>query len=162
MTAWRGDSWRNTKSSPTSWISVRLSSWRRPSGRSACVSPHLPDLLSELGAGDIVGAEFYGVIDDDFQNSGIPDGIWLTLKKRKDAELPESLVIVADAGYGPYLAIDTSRVDDAGESPVVMWMPGAPDQQDPSKLETVAADFGELFRRDIEAGLGQGQPRSDR
>jgi len=65
--------------------------------------------LERLGAGSIRGREVYGVIDADFQESTIPDGIWLTLRERQDSELPKSLVIVHNTGDGDYVAIDTSR-----------------------------------------------------
>jgi len=45
--------------------------------------PTYKKFLAKLGCGDIEGLEFYGLINDDFINSNIPDAIWLTLNERK-------------------------------------------------------------------------------
>jgi hypothetical protein len=106
--------------------------------------------LRELGCGDIAGEEFYGLVDDDFVDSGIPDGIWLTLKVRQeDSEFPRHLIIVAATGDGGYYAIDTSRRSSEGESPVVMWFPGPPG----GHVEEVAEDFGAFMLQQIKQAL---------
>lgn len=51
-------------------------------------SPIYRRLVAELGAGDIAGQEFYGVITEEFVNSSVPNGIWLTLKARSEWALP--------------------------------------------------------------------------
>src|SRR5437899_1690679 len=56
--------------------------------------------LKERGCGDIAGAEFYGVIDENFVNSTIPNGIWLTLKSRRSSNLPTAFVIISETGDG--------------------------------------------------------------
>jgi len=40
--------------------------------------------LKEFGCGDVGGEEFYGIISDEFENSTIPNGIWLTLTEREN------------------------------------------------------------------------------
>lgn len=69
--------------------------------------------------------EDYGVIDDDFESSAVPNGIWLTLQERTDS----------------------------GEHPVVRWDPGVSEPDD--ELEVVAADFGTLLKTRIEEGLAR-------
>jgi hypothetical protein len=98
--------------------------------------PTYREFLRRLGAGDIAGAEFYGVIKDDFIHSSVPDAIWLTLDERKNSNLPESLIIVADTGYGHYYAIDVSKKTATEESPIVEWSPGD------NSSQVVADDFG--------------------
>jgi len=94
--------------------------------------------LLELGAGDIAGESFYGVIGADFVHSRVPDGIWLTLDERRNG-LPIPLVIVSSSGDGIWYALDTSRTDASGESPVVaLSLPGSPPKQ-------IASDFGAFF-----------------
>ena len=39
--------------------------------------------LKEFGD-DVGGEEFYGIISDEFENSTIPNGIWLTLIEREN------------------------------------------------------------------------------
>lgn len=103
--------------------------------------------LSRLGCGDFAGAEFYGVIKDDFVNSGVPDAVWLTLKQRKTFQLPESHIIIGSTGDGGYYAIDCSQSSGPDENPVVEWWPG------PQKQIPVATDFGEFFLRSIREAL---------
>ncbi|OCG35163.1 hypothetical protein A9G29_02425 [Gilliamella sp. Fer2-1] len=100
--------------------------------------------LTELGAGGIYGQEFYGVINNDFINSGIPDAIWLTLKERKESNLPEYLVLIYFGGDGDYYAIDCR---DPNNAPIVYWEPGASQEND--KLHKIADDFGAFFKETI-------------
>ena len=116
-------------------------------------SPTYRSFATELGAGDIAGEEFYGVIDDDFESSAVPNGIWLTLRERTDSGLPPELVVVYTDFDGTYYALDTSRQDGSGEHPVVLWDPGVSEPGD--ELEAVAGDFGEFLRTRIEEGLAR-------
>ena len=103
----------------------------------------------ELGAGSVGAREFYGVIDDDFVESSVPDGIWLTLSERAQLSLPTTLVIVGEDGMGGYNVLDTSQRDADGESPVAIWTPGG------DGLEVVADDFGTFFLRAVVEELGE-------
>jgi hypothetical protein len=105
--------------------------------------PSYRAFVRELGAGDIGGQEFYGIIHGDFENSGIPDAIWLTLRHRDSSNLPEPMILVAETGDGSYYALDTTRSDAAGEAPVVVWTPGASTPEDDH--EQVATSFGSFF-----------------
>jgi hypothetical protein len=99
--------------------------------------------VAELGAGSIGGREIYGAITENFVDSSIPDGIWLTLDERERFGFPNHLVIIGDTGMGEFYVLDTSRRDDTGESPVVVWVAGQ--SQDGDHLELVAPDFGSFF-----------------
>jgi hypothetical protein len=106
--------------------------------------------LKERGCGDLAGAEFYGLVDEDFENSSIPDGIWLTMRQRRSSNLPRSLILVSETGNGGYYAIDTRRRDSRGESPVIVWFPGLSNVEGP--VGEVAEDFGAfMFQRLTEA-----------
>lgn len=102
--------------------------------------------LSRYGCGDIEGLEFYGVVDDDFENSSVPDAIWLTLDERKTGT-PDALVIVAATGDGGFYAIDLDKKSDDGESPVVEWWPGLPKAD--GNRRVVACDFGVFLLQQI-------------
>jgi antitoxin YobK len=102
--------------------------------------------VEELGAGDLAGVEIYGVIDDDFENSGVPDAIWFTLTERKDSELPEGLVLVMQDIDGFYAVLDTRGIAPGGEAPVVSWFEGEPS-------ERLADDFGSFVRGQLEEAL---------
>jgi hypothetical protein len=94
------------------------------------------EFLLALGAGDFDGEEFYGVISDDFVNSGIPDAVWLTLRERVDSSLPNSYLIVGDAVEGGYYVLDLEMAAAGAESPVEIWIPGK------GITAIIAADFG--------------------
>lgn len=97
--------------------------------------------LKNLGYGDIYGHEFYGIISTDFENSGIPDGAWITLKERKQG-LPENLFIIYANGDGTYCAIDTHLENSDQEGEVFEYgIDGT--------IELIAEDFGEFFLRTI-------------
>lgn len=100
--------------------------------------------LENLGCGGIYGQEFYGIINDDFINSGIPDAVWFTLRQRRESDLPEYLVIIYFGGDGDYYAIDCRDSDNA---PIVYWELGASKKND--KLKKIANDFGTFFKETI-------------
>lgn len=107
--------------------------------------PSYKRFLERYGCGDIEGIEIFGVINDDFVNSGIPDAIWLTMKHR-DAGMSDNLVLFYSTGHGPYLALDASLPNSAGEYPVVSY-----DLNEDLKI--VYEDFGEFLLKELETVL---------
>jgi cell wall assembly regulator SMI1 len=105
--------------------------------------PSYRAFLQAFGAGSVRGREIYGILDGDYQDSAIPDGIWLTLQERQSSGLPESLVIVHSTGDGDYVAIDTSQRRADGENPMVLWSAGSSAAD--GDLEQVSPDFGTFF-----------------
>ena len=101
--------------------------------------PSYRRFLLELGRGDIAGLEVFGLINDNFEKSTVPNGIWLTLGERRSANLNSAYVIVGDGGDGSYYALDTGRADDHGESPVVILSVDGAQSQD------VAESFGQYL-----------------
>jgi hypothetical protein len=102
--------------------------------------------LEDLGAGNFGSFEVFGVIDDDFEESMVPDAIWYTLTER-ETELPENLVIVGEVGDGSLSAL---RIDGGGgEAPVVLHEPGAED----APQEVAYEDFGAFFRDGVERAV---------
>ncbi len=99
--------------------------------------PTYRKFLSRLGCGSIWGDEFYGLLDDNFEHSTVPNGIWLTLDERRSSGLPDSLIVIGATGDGGNYAIDVSQVNSEGENPVVEWWFG-----DPPHCKVVADDFG--------------------
>ncbi len=97
--------------------------------------PTYKKFLSTLGCGDIAGLEFYGLIREEFENSSVPNAIWLTLDERKSG-LPKNLVIIGSTGDGLYYALDTDHVNANNEEcPVVSYGPEG-------NTELIADDFG--------------------
>lgn len=95
--------------------------------------------LLEFGCGDIGGEEIYGIIDENFESSSVPNGIWLTLDERKTGNLPPNYIIVYAGGDGSYCAIDTAQVREGNESPVVRLA------VDKTLVEEVASNFGSFL-----------------
>jgi antitoxin YobK len=95
--------------------------------------------LLEFGAGNFGSAEFYGIIDDDFENSSVPDGVWFTQTERQDANLPANLMVIGDTGTGDLYCLELRL--DGGEGRVVVLDPGG----NPSMREEIAPDFGSFF-----------------
>jgi antitoxin YobK len=75
--------------------------------------------LAQFGCGAIAGSEFYGVVDDDFVNSSVPDAIWLAVEERRYGNVPSCFVLIASTGDGGYCALDCSAPSANGEAPVV-------------------------------------------
>lgn len=100
--------------------------------------PTYRKFLSRLGCGDFCGREFYGIINDDFVDSSIPDAIWLTLSERRESRLPDTLILIGDSGDGGYYALDCALLIE-GEAPVIVWKLGE------RCGEQVANSFGEYF-----------------
>jgi len=108
--------------------------------------------IEELGAGSVGGRELYGAIDENFVDSSIPDGIWLTLDERERFRFPKHLVIVGDTGMGEHYVLDTSRPDPDGECPVAVWVTGQ--SQEADEIEVVAPDFGSFFWQPLREVFG--------
>ncbi|MBN2843094.1 MAG: SMI1/KNR4 family protein [Sedimentisphaerales bacterium] len=109
--------------------------------------PTYKRFLKEFGCGDIYGEEFYGIINEEFVNSGVPNGIWLTLNERHNIGLSSELVIVHTSGDGTYHAIDTSKVGDSGENPIVLLSPNG------EKIKDISEDFGKFFYETLRIAL---------
>lgn len=97
--------------------------------------------LSKLGCGDIEGLEFYGIIDEDFKNSAIPNAVWLTLEERKNG-LPQYLIIVYSLGDGSFYAIDTRETNKEGENPIVHYSIDG-------KIKKVKENYGSFFLHEL-------------
>jgi antitoxin YobK len=98
--------------------------------------------LQEFGSGGLGSFEIYGLINDNFVNSGIPDVVWLTNKGRKEWNLPKFLIPIYDLGDGELFCVDLRTLKE-GEAEIVAYTPGYSINNE--KLEKVADDFGTLF-----------------
>lgn len=98
--------------------------------------------LKKLGCGDIAGQEFYGVINEEKINSGIPDATWITLKHRKQSNLPTKYIIFYDFGDGDYAVLDSEK-NNQGNNIVEVWSPGE------NTFQFHSDDFGKFFYEKI-------------
>lgn len=101
------------------------------------------DFLKKFGAGNFGGQEVYGVIDEDFEDSSVPDAIWFTLTEREEAAFPENLIVIYDTGSEELFCLDFSKLNEMDEPKVVSFIPGQPLSS--QSYETVANDFGDFL-----------------
>jgi hypothetical protein len=108
--------------------------------------PSYRRFLLDYGAGSVGATEIYGVIDEDFEDSGIPDGVWYNLELRREGQT-ETLHAFYSVGDGTLFCLDASRVAEDGEMPVVAV--GSGDEE----MEEIAPDFGRAFLMLVEEEL---------
>ncbi len=102
--------------------------------------PSYRRFLVEHGAGSFGSSEIYGVIDENFDQSSVPNGVWYTLSERKEWSLPLAMVVIFNDGNGDLFCLDCAATRPDGEAPVVRYQPGvAAGVQRP---ELIARDFG--------------------
>ena len=95
----------------------------------------------------------YGIIDDNFINSEVPDMVWLTEKSRKDFDLPHHIIPISDIGDGSDYALDLSQMNSEQECPVVVWPAGG--YEETPELEIVAPDFGTWFLSEVREQISE-------
>jgi hypothetical protein len=112
--------------------------------------PSYRRFLLELGAGNFGAFEIYGVIDEDWDESSVPDGIWYTLNERAESDLPQHLLIIAAAGDGPLYCL---RLGKEKEPPVIYYSPGLDEEEQDSEIaaESFGAFLLEGVRDELEA-----------
>ena len=106
--------------------------------------------LLDYGAGSFGASEIYGVINDDFENSSVPDAVWRTLVERDEGELPDNLVVIYEDGAGAAFCLDCADAPH-GESPVVAFYVGFPPSQQPEEI--IAEDFGAFLLQRVRREL---------
>ena len=95
--------------------------------------------VRSLGAGSVGAEEIFGVTSDDFVDSAVPNGVWLTLDARREWGLPSSMFVVYFDGGVDYYVLDCTMEN----PPLQVWRPGITSNGD--ELEVVADDFGSFL-----------------
>jgi antitoxin YobK len=98
--------------------------------------------LREFGAGAFGSQELYGVVDE-LETPSVPNGIWYTLRLRREGHAPEHLLAVHSSGNGELACLDFSRAV-GNESPVVGFIPSPPPHD--GFTDFLLDDFGVLLR----------------
>lgn len=106
--------------------------------------------LLEYGAGGVGGVEFFGVVQENFEEAGYPDVVWFTLTARREWAFPIFLLPVFELGDGELYCLDFRKVE-ANEARVVGFTPGY--SAESQELDIVAKDFGNLFLSQIQIAL---------
>lgn len=106
--------------------------------------------IKNYGAGSILGNEFYGVIDDNFYDSSIPNFVWLTLQSRKEYDFPENFAVVAESVEGNYIILDCSSYDEETNL-VLEWIPSLPIEI--QEMNVVAKSYAQFLFETLQESL---------
>jgi SUKH superfamily protein len=105
--------------------------------------PSYRAFLRRLGAGGVGPQEIYGVVDADFENSSVPDAVWVTLGERRRG-LDQRFVVVGETGLGEWYVLDCSDPTDEGMVAVT--------ESGGQQVEMVSSDFGEFIWSIVDTG----------
>lgn len=104
--------------------------------------------VAALGAGNLGGAEIYGVIDADFERSAVPDAVWATLRAREEGDLPADLIVLNDEDD----QLTCLRVRPGDEEGPVLRIDTGEDEERRG-TEIIAPDFGAYLLNRVEEEL---------
>lgn len=104
--------------------------------------------LQDFGAGSFGGFEVYGLVNPNFEQSGIPDAVCFTSMERQAGDLPDNLLIVHAVGDGALICIDCRQLNAQNEAKLVDFESGLSLTE--QALSVVAPDFGEFFLSMVE------------
>lgn len=101
--------------------------------------PSYRRLIEEFGTWDIAGEEFLGVYQTPVMGQKLLGSVTETQEARSQYGMPPDLIVVMFDGMGGLIVLDSSRVDQEGEYPVLVWNPGVVDREN---MERLGDDFG--------------------
>ncbi|WP_329545888.1 SMI1/KNR4 family protein [Streptomyces sp. NBC_01356] len=101
--------------------------------------PSYRRVIEEFGTWDIAGEEFIGVYQTPALGQKLLGSVTETLDARSQYGMPSGLIVAMFDGMGGLIVLDSSRVDQEGEYPVLVWNPGIADRQ---SMERLGDDFG--------------------
>ncbi|MFJ8258568.1 SMI1/KNR4 family protein [Peribacillus asahii] len=107
--------------------------------------------LINYGAGNFGSQEVFGVIHDDFINSGVPDAIWYTMIERRDSRLSDNFLIIYDTGIDEVYCLDFNKLNGENEPAVVSINLGIDFSE--QSIELIADDFGDFLLELIQEEL---------
>jgi hypothetical protein len=96
--------------------------------------------LQRYGCGSVDGYEFLGIVSGSV-GEGWPGVVWVT-KREREWGLPSDFIVVYRSGIGDTYCLDVGRTGPDGEAPVILWLPGAP--LDEQCLDPVFESFADL------------------
>ncbi|RAJ69814.1 SUKH superfamily protein [Streptomyces sp. Amel2xB2] len=119
----------------------------------ASFPPSYRKFLSELGSCEADGTDFLGIYRTPPMGDALLGTVHETLEAREDPRFPRELLVIQYDEMGGLVSLDSSRTDESGEAPVVVWDPGAADRGGPEEL---APDFGTYALRQCSRALRVG------
>jgi antitoxin YobK len=106
-------------------------------------SPLYRDFVKKFGAGNFGSKEIYGVIDEDFENSSVPDAVWFTLTEREETNLPKNLLVIYDTDGDELYCLDFNQINTFNEPAVVSFILGQ--ELHAQNYEIIAEDLGDFL-----------------
>lgn len=106
--------------------------------------------LLEYGAGNFGSLEVFGIIDENFEMSSVPDAIWYTLTEREEANLPPELIVIYENGRGGLFCLNLG-MREGGDAYVTSYISGHPIEEQPHEI--IAKDFGEFLLTHVQYEL---------
>lgn len=101
--------------------------------------PSYRRVIEEFGTWDIAGEEFLGVFQTPAMGNRILGSVVETLDARRQYGMPFDLIVVMFDGMGGLVVLDSSRADQEGEYPVLVWNPGIVDRE---SMDRLGSNFG--------------------
>lgn len=104
------------------------------------------EYLKRWGNLSMGAIEYYGLTQSsNFENAGIPNFVWFTIKKRDEVGLPSHLVVFQNSNDEVYYCLNTDSFMNNSECSIVVW-----NNLDRSIDQTMAVDFFGFLLGDIE------------
>jgi hypothetical protein len=94
------------------------------------------EFLKDYGVGSFGSTEIFGIIDEDFEHSSVPDGVWYTLTERKHSKLAEHFFVIGESDEGGLVCLDFSEL--VNNEPKVKMIANG-------NVEDLAEHFGEYL-----------------
>ncbi|RFA34211.1 hypothetical protein CAI16_12020 [Virgibacillus dokdonensis] len=82
------------------------------------------EFLKDFGAITFGATEIYGILKEDFDNSGVPDAVWATLEERKLVDMPHNLVVVYNTEMGELFCLNYNVLNGGNEPKITSYYPG--------------------------------------
>lgn len=111
-------------------------------------SSQLRDFFKNYGAGSIGSEEIYGIVNENFTDAKVPNGVWFTLTERKEINMPNNLYVLFDTGADEFFCLDFNQLNENGEPPVVVFFPGI--DSSIQMYEVLAGDFGDYLLKIVD------------
>lgn len=99
--------------------------------------------LTHFGALTFGSREIYGVFREDFENSGVPDAVWLTINERNLVSMPKHLVIIYNTGMGDMYCMNFKDLNSENNPKITSYFPGFSEKA--QENEVLYNSFGEFL-----------------
>jgi antitoxin YobK len=106
------------------------------------------DFLKSYGFISFEGLEYYGVIDEEFEKSGVPDVVWYNHHLRIAQSFPAHLIVVSNNDGVEYMCLDTSKFFSDTECAMVVW-----DNVSKKVAESYDISFADFLADEMEQAL---------